>query len=126
MGLTRKITSVFTAGAVDLHSDKERIARNTAKSARAIKAQNKLLKEQNRLTAAAAKQSKAAPVALLPEAPSYQLMNEKQQPAPSPEAVAPVGPPPGWYEDAEQPGMQRWYDGTAWTESGSRSPKKAA
>lgn len=58
MGLFRKMTSVATLGAVDLHSDKERIARSGNKNARAAKrtaqqaqAQTRLLTEQNRLLA---------------------------------------------------------------------------
>jgi hypothetical protein len=58
VGLFRKIASVSTLGAVDLRSDKERIARKTAKGARAAKisaheaqVQTRLLTEQNRLLA---------------------------------------------------------------------------
>lgn len=49
MGLFRKMTSVTTMGAVDFRSDKERIARNSKKTAKELKDQNKLLREQNRL-----------------------------------------------------------------------------
>jgi Tfp pilus assembly protein PilX len=97
MGLIRKMTSISTLGAVDLHSDKERIARNTAKTGRALKAQNKLLKEQNRIQQSAAQ---------TPAPTSY----------PAPQPAAPQGPPAGWYQDTEQPDMDRWYDGTMWTE----------
>lgn len=37
MGLMRKIASVSTAGAVDFRSDKERIARNTGRTAKATR-----------------------------------------------------------------------------------------
>jgi len=30
------------------------------------------------------------------------------------------GTPAGWYDDPEQPGQQRYWDGTAWTEHVSR------
>lgn len=39
MGLTRKMLSVGTLGAIDLRSDKERIARNTKRTYKEIKAQ---------------------------------------------------------------------------------------
>ncbi|MCT7352528.1 DUF2510 domain-containing protein, partial [Streptomyces sp. 15-116A] len=25
-------------------------------------------------------------------------------------------PPPGWYRDPKAPHLERWWDGTAWTE----------
>jgi hypothetical protein len=56
MGLTRKLLSLSTLGAVDMRSDKERIARKTAKVARYAKrsaaqdaAQTALLANQNKL-----------------------------------------------------------------------------
>ena len=49
MGLFRKMTSAATLGAVDFKSDKERIATNTKKNAKATKEQNKLIAEQNKL-----------------------------------------------------------------------------
>lgn len=49
MGLIRKTLSAGTFGAVDFRSDKERIARKTAKNARAAKKANKLLRKQNRI-----------------------------------------------------------------------------
>lgn len=41
-----------------------------------------------------------------------------QQPSPqvpTPQQ-APQGPPPGWYKDQQDPNLQRWWDGTQWTE----------
>lgn len=55
MGLTRKIMSVSTGGAVDFRSDKERIARKTAKGARYEKKSYKLLQEQVKADKAAAR-----------------------------------------------------------------------
>ncbi|WP_353107767.1 hypothetical protein [Gordonia sp. (in: high G+C Gram-positive bacteria)] len=49
--MTRKLSSMMTGGLIDFRSDKERIARKTAKGARAAKKQNKLLAEQNKLIA---------------------------------------------------------------------------
>lgn len=62
MGITRKIMSASTLGAVDFRSDKERTASNTAASARAAKKQNKLIAEQNKLIA----KGNAAPAAAQP------------------------------------------------------------
>jgi Protein of unknown function (DUF2510) len=103
MGLFRKMTSIGTLGAVDLHSDKERIARNTAKMNRSVKSQTKVLRQQNRLIRDQASQ----PLAVLPAMPVVV--------APPP-SVTPQGPPAGWYQDAARPDMLRWYDGTAWSE----------
>lgn len=33
---------------------------------------------------------------------------------------SPAAIPPGWYDDANAPGTQRWWDGTAWTEHTSQ------
>lgn len=70
MGLTRKLLSLSTLGAVDMRSDKERIARKTAKGARYAKrsaaqdaAQTALLANQKRLTPPT-----AAPAAVTVEA----------------------------------------------------------
>lgn len=38
-------------------------------------------------------------------------------------AAAPsTGPPPGWYEDPQGQAVQRWWDGTRWTEHTNRAP----
>lgn len=68
MGLTRKLLSVSTLGAVDFRSDKERTARHTAKGARhSVKVskeaakQTKLLEEQTELLREQARIQKATP-----------------------------------------------------------------
>ncbi len=49
MGLIRKLSSISTLGAIDLRSDKERIARSTKANVAATKKQTKVLKEQLKL-----------------------------------------------------------------------------
>ena len=46
MGMTRKLLSISTAGAIDFRSDKERIARSAKKTAKELKKQTKLMKRQ--------------------------------------------------------------------------------
>jgi ribosomal protein S11 len=55
MGLTRKILSVSTLGAVDFRSDKERAAAYARTAKRHAKKQTKLLKEQTKLAKKAAR-----------------------------------------------------------------------
>jgi hypothetical protein len=31
-------------------------------------------------------------------------------------SLTPSGPPAGWYDDGSRPGMQRWWDGTQYTD----------
>lgn len=45
MGLIRKSLSLSTVGLIDFKSDKERIAASSKKQVKALKEQNKLLKE---------------------------------------------------------------------------------
>ena len=109
MGMTRKLMSVSTGGLVDFRSDKERIARKTAKGARAAKKQNKLMDEQNKLIeqqTAAIQAQTAAAVSAPPVAAA---------------ATPPTPPPPpvpaGWYPDPNGAPLQRYWDGSAWTEN---------
>lgn len=53
MGATRKTLSTLTLGLIDFRSDKERIARQTRKTAKATREQNRLLKQQARRTGSA-------------------------------------------------------------------------
>jgi hypothetical protein len=57
MGLTRKLMSVSTLGAVDYRSDKERIARSTAKTAKQAKRTAKEAKKQTEILARQAEAS---------------------------------------------------------------------
>lgn len=112
MGLFRKTTSAFTAGAVDFRSDKERIARNTKAGAKAVKKQNQLLKQQmkqqERLAAAQASTAPAvaaaSPATVAPRSSS------------SPQAK------PGWYDDAAHPEVLRWWSGATWTDNTKPRP----
>ena len=101
MGLTRKIMSVSTLGAVDYRSDKERTAAYTKAAKKQAKEQTKLLKQQNEIIAS---QQYAAPA---PTAPV--------------QAAAPVPPPPavpaGWYPDPSGQPVQRYWDGARWTDN---------
>ncbi|MFB8350961.1 hypothetical protein [Streptomyces niveus] len=49
MGITRKLMSVSTLGAVDFRSDKERTAAYTKATKKQAKKQTKLLKQQAKL-----------------------------------------------------------------------------
>jgi hypothetical protein len=89
MGITRKIASLGTMGAVDFRSDKERAAAKAAKGARAAKAtarqskkQTKLLAEQNRM------------LAQMPPPQAYRPVPLSALPPPTPQAAPASLPPP--------------------------------
>lgn len=97
MGLFRKMTSLSTLGAVDFKSDKERTASYTKASAKQAKEQTRLMREQAAATRAARSTAAARPAA-------------------ASLASAPQLPPAGWYADKQNPSMDRWFDGTQWTD----------
>jgi hypothetical protein len=103
MGIIRKTMSISTLGVVDLRSDKERIARSTRHTAKALKDQNKLIRAQNsQANLSAAMQAQGA------NQPSQ--FNRQ--------VVAPMvaSPPAGWFEDPGRADGLRWWDGSQWTE----------
>lgn len=96
MGIIRKAMSISTLGAVDLRSDKERIARSTRRTHRAIKDQTKYQVELAEAQAQAAALVAAASAA-------------------AQRAPALGGPPPGWVTDQQDPSLLRWWDGQQYT-----------
>jgi hypothetical protein len=104
MGLIRKTASMSTLGLIDFRSDKERIARNTKRTMKAVRSQTE---QQAQLAAiqaeASALESAAHPAAL--EAAAAQR--------------AAAGPaqstPAGWFQNpADAPGTLRWWTGVEW------------
>ncbi len=102
MGLTRKLMSVSTMGAVDFRSDKERTAAYTQAAKREAKKQTQLMRQMAQQQAAAAAQQQYAQPAPAP------------MPMPMPMPM-PQLPPAGWYPDQADTSMVRWFDGTQWT-----------
>jgi hypothetical protein len=98
MGLTRKFLSVSTMGAVDFRSDKERTAAYTQRTRRESIKQTKLMQQDLELQ----RQALA----------HQQMMLARQQQALAP---APQAPPAGWYPDAADASLVRWWDGAQWT-----------
>ena len=67
-----------------------------------------------RLVDAAAHQA-AQPVLMTPDGPLTPY-GQPQVAPPAVAAVAPPGPPAGWYPDPGGAATQRWWDGSAWTD----------
>lgn len=99
MGIIRKTMSLSTAGLIDFRSDKERAAAYGRGTRTEARKQTKLMQQQLAAQQAAA-QAASTPVAL---------------PMPV-QAPAPQLPPAGWYQDANNPTVNRWFDGTQWTD----------
>lgn len=112
MGLIRKTMSISTLGIIDLRSDKERIARSTRKTKKAVVQQTKAAKRDAR----AARQQTAAHSQLIKEQNSLQREQTALQAAMVTPALSPAGPPPGWYPDPAGQPFRRWWDGVKWTE----------
>ena len=93
MGLTRKLLSVSTLGAVDMRSDKERTARYTQATKKEAKKQTELLRQQTRAAQQAAQRQAVA------------------QPVPQQSA-----PPPGFFHDPQGGQFLCWWDGVQRTD----------
>jgi hypothetical protein len=117
MGLIRKSMSLSTLGLVDFRSDKERIARSSRRTDKAVRAQTKAQAEQH-----AAQMQAVAAQAQAQLAATYQIQNaatHQSQMAVMQQAAPPArqAPPAGWYADPQgDESLMRWFDGAQWTE----------
>jgi len=119
MGFVRKATIISTgglarAGGMKGKSKKERNAEANEKlakiEAKRFKAEQKVAKEEEKATKA---EQRAASTVQTSVAGTTQSV----QPAPTSPLVAPAqGPPSGWYLDPHGLRVQRWWDGTKWTD----------
>lgn len=100
MGLFRKMTSISTLGLVDFRSDKERTAAYTRSAAHSNRQMAREAKRQTRMMRTGYYANQIPPN----------------------EAPAPISPPPGWYADPSGQPVQRWWDGTRWTEHVLQAP----
>lgn len=108
MGMIRKMTSLSTLGLVDFRSDKERTARYTRQTRNATRAQvaqnmQALELQREQLAQAHVHHVEAQAQRIAP-------LNAQAYLAPPPPM-----PPAGWYPDQDA-GVQRWWDGSRWTE----------
>jgi hypothetical protein len=119
MGLTRKFMSVSTLGAVDMRSDKERIARKSAKGARYAKQSAKELKAQTRVMeaqAAAMHRAAQAQERAAMQTPSIPAASRPSPVAPAlPRPQPPVPIPADWHPDPTGRFESRYWDGHSWT-----------
>lgn len=129
MGLMRKLTSVSTLGAVDYRSDKERIAKNTKGTKKAVEAQTKMLNRQYedstadriadataraqiRANAKAAKKSKRSKRSPSEPAESAAIAHS----GPPAIALSPPSVPAGWHQDPTGRHQHRYWGGAQWTD----------
>lgn len=126
MGLIRKSMSVSTAGLIDFRSDKERIARSTRKTHKAVKSQTRLTKKIGKESAQ--QQSMIAGQQAAAARTQAQLSQNQVNLAAAQLTVAQHGPTPqvipaGWYVNpAGSPLVMQWWDGYAWTEQRQPAP----
>jgi hypothetical protein len=107
MGLIRKMTSVSTLGLVDFRSDKERIARNTKRTTKAIREQTQAMQaisaqqvaQQNAALGAAAQMITTGVSSAISTQTSQQIAAMRMPSAPPP----PFSPPPPFAQPSALP-----------------------
>jgi hypothetical protein len=132
MGFVRKATIIGSVGVargagVKGKSKKERNAEANEKMAKIegkrFKAEQKAAKEERKAARAEQRAAKAQTVTVqsadVRTAPAVQVT-----PAPSPPTPA-QGPPAGWYLDPDGLDVQRWWDGTKWSDVTQAIPVSA-